>query len=407
MFGVAIIVAVYIPIFTLEGIEGRMFRPMAFTVCAAVLGSLAARAHVRAAASAYLFARERGARSDATREDARWFVALRAQYARALEWALAHRSRRGRRRARLLAVRSASVPFLGTEFMPKLDEGYLLHRDATLPSASLAQGIGDLERRRAHAPMRSRRSQRVVTNLGRPHEATETMALNQADVYVTFKPKRQWRDALAGRADRARWTRRSRRSRASTTSSARRWRCGSTKSISGVKDRPRACKIFGDSLPLLQEKAGEIERVVDAVPGAEDVSVGVSAGAMQLEVDLDRAAIARYGLNVADVREAVETGIGGADGDGGDRRPRRYPVVVRLDAPYRSTPEAVGQTLIRDTGRRHGDRCRRWRGSRTVEGPEVIEHEGGQRCVVVQSNVRGRDLGSFVGRRAARSRAAR
>jgi len=393
VFGVAIIVAVYVPIFTLEGLEGRMFRPMAFTVCAAVLGSLLLALTYVPAASAYVFAREGGARtSRRTHEDARWFVALRAKYAGALEWALTHRRAVVGGALALLAVSLGSVPFLGTEFMPKLDEGYMLIETRRAPSAGLGQGIAvseDVERTLRSLPEVAR----VVTNLGRPHEATETMALNQGDVYVTFKPKREWRDgsldALIERMDSA---------LAEIPgldyefSAPMRMRLDEV--ISGVRT-DLGVKLYGDSLPLLQEKAAEVERVIAAVPGAEDVSVGASAGAMQLEVDLDRAAIARYGLNVADVREAVESGIGGAATTEVLDGRRRYPIVVRLDAPYRSTPEAVGQTLIRTPAGGTVTLSQVAR-LRTVEGPEVVEHEGGQRFVVVKSNVRGRDLGSFV-----------
>ena len=393
VFGVAIIVAVYVPIFTLEGLEGRMFRPMAFTVCAAVLGSLLLALTYVPAASAYVFAREGGARtSRRTHEDARWFVALRAKYAGALEWALTHRRAVVGGALALLAVSLGSVPFLGTEFMPKLDEGYMLIETRRAPSAGLGQGIAvseDVERTLRSLPEVAR----VVTNLGRPHEATETMALNQGDVYVTFKPKREWRDgsldALIERMDSA---------LAEIPgldyefSAPMRMRLDEV--ISGVRT-DLGVKLYGDSLPLLQEKAAEVERVIAAVPGAEDVSVGASAGAMQLEVDLDRAAIARYGLNVADLREAVESGIGGAATTEVLDGRRRYPIVVRLDAPYRSTPEAVGQTLIRTPAGGTVTLSQVAR-LRTVEGPEVVEHEGGQRFVVVKSNVRGRDLGSFV-----------
>jgi heavy metal efflux system protein len=164
--------------------------------------------------------------------------------------------------------------------------------------------------------------------------------------------------------------------------------------ISGVRT-DLGIKVFGDSLPLLQEKADAIARIVEKVPGAEDASVGVSAGAMQLQVMLDRPAIARYGLNVADVREAVETGIGGMEATSVLDGRRRIPVVVRLDVPYRSTPEAVGQMLIHTPAGGTVTLAQLARVT-TVEAPEVINHEGGQRYVVVQSNVRGRDLGSFV-----------
>ena len=391
VFGVAIIVAVYIPIFTLQGIEGRMFRPMAFTVCAAVIGSLLfALTYVPAVAS-YLFARG-DAHHDEVHEDAAWFRSLRARYERALEWAITHRGRVVSIAVALLVASLASVPFLGTEFMPKLDEGYTLIESRRIPSASLPQGVAissDVERTLKKFPeVRS-----VVTNLGRPQEATETMALNQADVYVTFNPKSQWRvgslDALIPKMDSALAEIPGLDYDFSAPMAMR-----LDEVVSGVKTE-LGIKVYGDSLPLIQEKAEAIRKVVASVRGAEDVSVGVSAGAMQLELDLDRAAIARYGLNVADVREAIEMGVGGTTATEVIDGRRRFPVVVRLEAAYRSTADAVGQTLIRTPAGGTVTLAQVAR-VRVVEGPEVINHESGQRYVVVQSNVRGRDLGSFV-----------
>ncbi|MGH7695168.1 MAG: efflux RND transporter permease subunit, partial [Gemmatimonadaceae bacterium] len=291
-----------------------------------------------------------------------------------------------------LAVALASVPFLGTEFMPKLDEGYLLIETRRIPSASLPQGVAvseEVERTLRAFPEVAR----VVTNLGRPHDATETMALNLGDVYITLKPRREWRarslDRLIEQMDVA---------LAEIPgldyefSAPMRMRLDEV--ISGVRS-DLGIKIYGDSLTLLQAKAAEVERVVAGIEGAEDVSVGVSAGAMQLEVDVDRAAVARYGLNVADVRDAVETGVGGSEVSLVVDGRRTYPIVVRLDAPFRSTPEAVAQTLV---GTPDGGvvTLSQVAQLRTVEAPEVIDHEGAQRYVVVKSNVRGRDLGSFV-----------
>lgn len=387
VFGVAIIIAVYIPIFTLQGLEGRMFRPMAFTVCAAVLASLFLALTYVPTLSSYLFAR-------GTREhhDAGWYLALRARYERLLDWALGNRKRVVIGAAALLIVALASVPFLGTEFMPKLDEGYMLIETRRAPSVSLPGGIGvseDVERTLRTFPEVAS----VVTNLGRPHEATETMALNQADVYVTFKPKSEWRarslDELITRMDSA---------LAEIPglsyefSAPMRMRLDEV--ISGVKTE-LGIKIYGDSLQLLQEKAEQVQRVVSRVRGAENASVGVSAGAMQLELDLDRSAIARYGLSIADVREAIETGIGGSQATEVIDGRRRVPIVVRLGASYRATPEAVGMTLLRTPAGGTVTLSQVAR-VRTVEGPEVINHDGGQRYVVVQSNVRGRDLGGFV-----------
>jgi cobalt-zinc-cadmium resistance protein CzcA len=389
VFGVAIIVAVYIPIFTLEGIEGRMFRPMAFTVCAAVLGSLLLALTYVPAVASYVFA----PRPSGTHlYDAQWFRSIRGRYARLLGWALTHRRAVVGGAFTLLLIALASVPYLGTEFMPKLDEGYLLIESRRIPSTSLAQGLvvsTDVERTLRRFP----EVESVVTNLGRPQEATETMALNQADVYVMFRPKSEWRsqslDELIPRMDSALADIPGLGYDFSAPMAMR-----LDEVVSGVKTQ-LGIKIYGDSLPLLQEKADEILRLVKGVKGAEDASVGVSAGAMQLEVDVDRAAIARYGLNVADVREAVETGIGGMVATQVIDGRRRYPIVVRLDAPYRSTPDAIGNTLLRTPA---GGTVTLSQVARlnTVEGPEVVNHENGRRYVVVQSNVRGRDLGGFV-----------
>ena len=392
VFGIAIIIAVYIPIFTLAGLEGRMFRPMAFTVCAAVLGSLVLALTYVPALSSLLFDRAKLHGDDTSHDEPRWFVRLRVRYDRMLAWSLAHRRTVVGSAVALLAIALGSVPFLGTEFMPKLDEGYLLLETLRIPSVSLPQGLAvstDVERTLRRFPEVAS----VVTNLGRPQEATESMALNQADVYVLFKPRSQWRekslDALIPKMDSA---------LAEIPglgyefSAPMRMRLDEV--ISGVKT-DLGIKVFGDSLPLLQEKAEAIARVIARIRGAEGAAVGVSAGAMQLQVALDRPAIARYGLNVADVREAVETGIGGMEATTVLDGRRRIPVVVRLDAPYRSTPEAIGQTLIRTPAGGTVTLAQLAHLS-TVEAPEVIDHEGGQRYVVVQSNVRGRDLGGFV-----------
>lgn len=392
VFGIAIIVAVYIPIFTLQGLEGRMFRPMAFTVCAAVLGSLLLALTYVPAVSSFLFARGRFAAVPAHKEEPRWYRAIHERYARMLSWALRSRRQVVVGAIGLLAVALASVPFLGTEFMPQLDEGYMLIETRRIPSASLPQGVAvseAVERTLLTFPEIAS----VVTNMGRPHEATETMALNQADVYVMFKPRSAWTvgtvEELIPKLEEA-----LEQIPGLTFEFSAPMRMRLSEVISGVRT-DLGIKVYGDSLPLLQEKAEQIAGIVQGIPGSAGATVGVSDGAMQLEVDIDRAAIARYGLNIADVREAVETGVGGTEATQVIAGRRRFPVVVRLAAEYRTTPDAIGQTLIR-TPAGGTVTLSQVATLRTVEAPEVINHDGGQRYVVVQSNVRGRDLGGFV-----------
>jgi len=385
VFGVCIIVAVYIPIFSLQGLEGRMFEPMAFTVCIAVLGSLLlALTYVPVVATFAL--------RNVEETHAKWFEGLRVRYRRALEWCLARRRVVIGSAAGILAATFATLPFIGTEFMPRLDEGSLLIETRRIPSTSLAQGLamsGDVER----ALLRFSEVETVVTNLGRPELAVETMGLYQGDVYVNLKPRSAWKgksgEELIEQMDSALSEIPGLGFEFSAPMAMR-----LEEVISGVRTQ-LGIKIHGDDLDLLQQKADEIQKVVETIRGAEDVSVRVSAGAMQLELDIDRVSLARFGLNVSDVREAVQAGIGGEVATEVIDGRRRVPVVVRLADEYRGTPEAVGQLLIHTPS---GARITLSQVAdvRIAEGPETIDHEGGQRFTVVQSNVRGRDLGSFV-----------
>jgi cobalt-zinc-cadmium resistance protein CzcA len=385
VFGVCIIVAVYIPILSLQGLEGRMFEPMAFTVCVAVVASLLLALTFVPALASLVMAR--------TRETpARWFEAVKRTYVRVLDWSLAHRAIVVAAAAVVLAVALGSVPFLGTEFMPRLDEGSLLIETRRPPSTSLAQGVAmsnEVERTLLQFP----EVQSVVTNLGRPEMSTETMGLYQADVYVNFKPDRRPRaDQLDGVIDRMDHALASIPGLDYDFSAPMAMRLD--EAISGVRTA-LGVKVFGDDPKILEEKANEISGVIESIPGAADVFVDASAGAMQLEMSLDRTALARDGLSVADVRRAVETGVGGRTSTEVIDGRRRFPVVVRLAAAQRETPDAIGDLLLTSpTGARV--RLADVAALHVVEAQERIEHENGERVVAVESNVRGRDLGGFA-----------
>src|SRR5215210_7830569 len=385
VFGVCIIIAVYLPIFSLEGLERRMFAPMAFTVCVAILGSLLVALTYVPMASSFLL-------RHVSEKPSRWFEWTHDGYRRSLGWALTHRTLVVGSAAVLLVAAVASVPFLGTEFMPKLDEGSMLIETRRLPSTSLPQGMA-IAKEVERTLMRFPEVQSIVTKMGRPELATETMGLYAGDVYVNFKPQRDWKtrskekliikmDSALGQIPGIDYN--------FTAPMAMRL----DEAISGVRTE-LGVKVFGDSLPILQQKAAEIRNVIAKVRGAADVSVDVSAGAMQVELALDRAALARHGLNVADVRSAVEAGVGGVQATEIIDGRKRFPVIVRLEEPYRGSPEAVGRLLLNTPsgGRVMLSQVAR---VRTMEGPEVINHENGERMVIVQSNVRGRDLGGFA-----------
>ena len=386
LFGVLIIVAVYLPIFALEGLEGKMFKPMAITVCSAILGSLLlSLTGVPVAASFLLRPRPHG--------DEPWFARLRAVYLTHLADAMNHRARTLAVAGVVVASALASLPFLGTEFMPKLDEGSILIETRKLPSVSLEESMAQstgVERIIREFP----EVRRVVTKIGRPDLATEAMGIYQGDVYVVLKPAETWASG------------RSKEQLIEAMAAALRTMPGMTfnftqpmamrldEVVSGVK-ADVAVKVFGPDAEVLERVGGAIRASLASVRGAADVQVEVLSGAAQIQVAVDRERIARYGLNVAHVRELVETAIGGVGATEILDGARRFPVLVRFPDAMRRDSDAIGALrLTAPAGEQvplaavtHIDE---------VQAPEAITHESAERRLVVQTNVRGRDIGSFV-----------
>ena len=387
LFGVLIIVAVYLPIFTLQGLEGKMFRPMAITVCSAILTSLVlSLTAVPVLASFWL-------RLDGAAHHEAWFERLRQRYVRHLADAMDHRPRTLLIALALVALALASVPFLGTEFMPKLDEGSILIETRKLPSVALGDSAA-ISTRVEQILMRFPEVRQVVTKIGRPDLATEAMGIYQGDVYVLLHPHEQWttgrsKDTLISDLDRALTE-----MPGVTFNFTQPMAMRLDEVVSGVK-ADVAVKVFGPDAATLEHVGEQIRRVLAGVRGSADLQVEVLTGAAQLQIEIDRARIARYGLNVADVRAVVETAVGGTVATEILDGVRRFGVVVRFPDALRSDAGAVAAILLTAPG---GERVRLGQLATvtTVRGPEVINREDGERRLVVQTNVRGRDIGSFV-----------
>ncbi len=387
LFGVLIIVAVYLPIFTLEGLEGKMFRPMAITVCSAILGSLLLSLTVVPVVSSFLL------KMNVEHHDERWFAALRRRYLHDLGWAMDHPGRTLGLSVVAVSIALGSLLFIGTEFMPKLDEGSILIESRKLPSISLENSV-DMSARVERIVRTFPEVTRVVTKIGRPDLATEAMGIYQGDIYVNLKPIDEWP------------TGRTKEQLIEAMATSLESMPGMTfnftqpmamrldEVISGVK-ADVAVKIFGPDPEVLTRLGGVVTRELEQVRGASDLQAEVLFGASQLTIDVNRAEIARYGINVADVREAVETAVGGSTVTELLDGPRRFPVVVRLPESLRSDAKAVGSILL--TGRR-GERVPLSRLATISEAraPETINHENAERRLVVQTNIRGRDVGGFV-----------
>lgn len=385
VFGITIIVAVYLPIFALEGTSRKMFVPMAFTVISAVLGSLAlALTFVPLAARFSLL----GAREPHTP----LFDRFRDAYRRLLASTLTHPRRIFGAAGVLVLGAIYSGTHLGTEFMPRLDEGSVLVQGLRPASTALGTGVQfstALEKALLELP----EVDEVVSKLGRPDLATEAMGTYESDTYVMLAPKSEWRpggkNALLAAMD-------------SVLTQVPGLEYAFTQPIQMRLDEAETgittdvgVKIFGADPDRLAALAARVEQLVAGVDGAADVKVSAAARVSSLRIDPDRAAMARYGLSSDDIGHQVELALGSSVATRVVDGPRRIDVVVRVPDGNAVDPDLMAQVPI---ARVEGGLVPLGAVASITrnESPEAFAHEGGQRMVVVGANIRGRDVGSFV-----------
>ncbi|MDB5100555.1 MAG: czcA 1 [Cyanobacteria bacterium RYN_339] len=385
-FGISIIALVYLPILTLQGLEGKMFTPMALTVCFALVGSLLlSLLLVPAVASWVLPPQTRVHRAPA-------LEGLRARYGRLLAVAIAHR---GLTVAAGLAVFVASllmVPLLGTEFLPEMDEGSLLIQTIRLPSVSLPASL-DLQKHVEQALWEFPEVRTVVSRTGRPEIATDPMGVNLTDTFVMLKERSEWKHAgkeALEEAMRERLAKIPGVSYAFTQPIAMRV----DELVSGVKSDV-AVKLFGDDLETLARTADRIAAVLRKVPGAREVNVEQQQGQTYLNIHINRPALARYGSSVGHVQEVVEAAIGGRRVGELIEGQRRFAIQVKLPEAQRGSVEAIRNLLI-DTPQGGLVPLAQVADIKMEEGPAQVSREDGQRRIVIEANVAGRDVGSFV-----------
>jgi heavy metal efflux system protein len=397
-FAVLIIVVVFLPLFTLQGVEGKLFQPMAFTIAFAMLGSLLVALTVVPALSSVLL----GAHPE---EDPILMRLLKRAYRPALEVALAHRGAVLIAALIMLLGSLATVPFLGTEFVPELDEGTMSIRVTMDPSISLseAQRIAQrLEKRLLQYPEVTY----ALSQIGRAEIGGDPESISNNEIFVGLRPQSEWVTA-SSRADLIRtFTADLGEHPGILLNFSQPIATRVDELLSGIKAQI-AIKLFGEDLQVLEEKGRAIEAVVRSIPGAADVQLEQISGEAQLVVRADRDALARYGLNAASVMEIVSTAVGGEAVTQVIEGQKRFDVYLRMAKPYRVDPEAIGRLWISsDSGARV--LVSQVADIRLVEGPPIVSREDAQRRVVIQSNVRGRDMGGFVdeARRTVRERVA-
>lgn len=387
----AIIIAAYLPIFTLQSVEGRLFKPMAWTVSFALLGALVFSIVIAPVLALLQF--RHGVRE--------WhnpvMQFLREKYRVAVRWAIEHRS---------VTVGTGAAAFvlsgflmvsgvIGSEFLPHLDEGAVWVRGTLAPSTGPTEGVRVANQ--ARVILASFPEVTVATSqVGRPDDGTDTTGFFNTEYFVDLKPKGQWRPVFHEDKDEliAAMDRELSKMPGILWNFSQPIADNMEEAVSGVKGE-LAIKLYGDDLRVLEEKGDEIVNVMRRVRGVEDLGLFRVLGQPNLNITVDRQQAARHGVNVADVQDAVETAVGGKAVSQVLQGEQRYDLVVRYQAPYRETKQAIENIrLLALSGERVS--LAQLAKVEVRDGASEIYREENSRYVAIKYSVRGRDLGSAV-----------
>ncbi len=388
MFGELIIMIVYLPILALEGIEGKLFRPMAMTVIFALIGSMLMSLTLMPVLASLILPRRMAERENVVIRGAKWLYRPVLQLALRWRWAVIAVAVLLLGNAVFLSTR------LGSEFVPRLREGALVINTVRLASVSIDESVRyGTQIERVLLDAFPDEIERIWTRTGSAEVATDPMGVELSDVFVTLTPTDGWK--RAGTQDELV---KAMESELSTLPGMRMVftqpiEMRVNEMIAGIRTDV-GVKLFGEDFETLKTKAREIENILKKIPGAADVYTEQVTGQPTLEIEIDRDAIARHGIparEVLDVIAALGTREVGVLQEGD----RRFPIALGLHERYRVDDVAVGSILVTAS---NGDRIplARLTKIRTVEGPSTINREWAKRRIVVQANVRGRDVGSFV-----------
>jgi len=392
-FAAGIIIAGFLPLFTLSGVEGHIFAPMAKTYAYALAGGLLATFTVTPAISAMLL-------PEHVTETETWIVrALHRVYAPALRLAVDNRVLTIAGAIAVLLVAGLAIRSLGLEFLPKLEEGNLWIR-ATMPSTiSLEEGNGYVNRMR-NVIGSFPEVESVVSQHGRPDDGTDAAGFFNAEFFAPLKPMSQWRAGLDKEALTIQILRKLEADFPGVEFNFSQYlQDNVAEAVSGVKGE-NSIKLFGNDLQALTDTANRIKAVLATVPGITDLAVFTSLGQPTVQIEIDRARAARYGLAPGDINATIRTAIGGESaGDlyepGSDRH---FPIVVRLAPQFRQNPEAIQNLRIGAQGPSGVTQIplNEVADVKLVSGPSYIYREGQERYLPIKFSVRDRDLGSAI-----------
>jgi heavy metal efflux system protein len=390
-YAILIIITAYMPIFTLQRVEGKLFRPMAFTVAFALLGALLFSLILAPVFSSILF--RKGVKEWHNPVLARIIKAYRNR----LGWCIEHRGITvGVSFALLLAcfglVWSGAI---GSEFLPHLDEGAIWARGTLAPSTGPSEGEKVMEAARRIFISFPEVTQ-VVSQVGRPDDGTDSTGFFNTEYFVDLKPRASWRPQFHGNKD----VLIAAMDKQVSTLPGVDWGFSQPiadnveEAVSGVKGQ-LAVKIFGSDLPTLEDTADKIQDVMKTVPGIADLGVFRVLGQPNVNLAVDRLKASRFGLNVSDVQDAVQTAVGGNAVTQVLQGERRYDLVIRYQPQFRQTIQDIANIrLVAPTGERVslGQLCN----IQVQDGASMIYREANSRYIAIKYSVRGRDLGSTV-----------
>jgi cobalt-zinc-cadmium resistance protein CzcA len=390
-YAIGIIITAYLPIFTLESVEGRLFKPMAWTVAFALLGALIFSIVMAPVLSSFLF-------REGMKE---WrnplMTLLTAGYKSAVRWAV--RSRwfvlAGALASLVAAGYLMTSGLIGSEFLPHLDEGAIWVRGTLAPSTGPTEGIRLANQ--ARVLLASFPEVTVATSqVGRPDDGTDTTGFFNTEYFVDLKQKEQWRPIFHQNKEEliAAMNLQLEKIPGVIWNFSQPIADNMEEAVSGVKGE-LAIKVYGGDLKLLEEKGDQIIGVMRRIPGIQDLGLFRVIGQPNLNFVVDRQNAARYQINVADVQDAIQTAVGGGAVSQVLQGEERYDLVVRYSAEYRDTREAIEKIrLLSPSGERVSlaQLCT----VQTMDGASQISREGNTRYVAIKYSVRGRDLGSTV-----------
>ncbi|WP_248764754.1 CusA/CzcA family heavy metal efflux RND transporter [Pseudomonas protegens] len=397
IFGQLIIMVVYLPIFALTGVAGKMFHPMAFTVVMALLGAMILSVTFVPAAIALFVT------GKVKEEENLLMRSAKRGYAPVLDWVMARRGLTFALAGLVLAGSALLASRMGSEFIPSLSEGDFAQQALRVPGTSLTESVDMQQRLEKTLLAQVPEIERVFARTGTAEIASDPMPPNISDSYVMLKPKAQWpdpnksREALIADIQRA-----SALVPGSAYELSQPIQLRFNELISGVRSDV-AVKVFGDDMAVLNKTATQIATALQSLLGASEVKVEQTSGLPVLTINIDRDKAARFGLNVGDVQDTIAVAVGGRQAGTLYEGDRRFDMVVRLSDQLRTDIDGLSRLLIpipATAGTANGQigfiALSEVASLDLVLGPNQVSRENGKRLVIVSANVRGRDIGSFV-----------